>query len=1201
MRVITIILMSLLLPLCIQSQTITNLFNFGGSNSDNIKAFCRDDLGNIYILGQTSGWLYYDDLSLPSPPNTISYTFILKVDADGNYIWHQNLKYYSQLEKSPLKMVVDADYNIYITDYYTGTADVQGQIFEPYEGSTTGFLTAKFNPLGELIWVNQGGGESLHLAEDGTITIFTYYSPDDLWDPNNGINYEGMVYTFDNDGNYISHIHVNDPNYVGEVLHDVNTSGNYFGIRKTTSFNSDSQIELFEVNTTGELIQSKIINHNNGAFFPGPVVQDPATGHYYVHGRFFNREPLDAPEGTEAHCMMLLHLDESFNLLHKLQLSPEQTANSGTANFFLVPDNGYIYLSAVMDTYPIFIWSSLGQENYIEAIDSQPVIAKLTTDLEVEWYRYFPTTYFNNRIFPINFNDEVNFIGCMGSASIDDEDLDVLGPVDFVIIRVDDLDSTAAYVNGLIFIDSNNNGLRDAGELNATQNISVINSVYAEYSVTSDLNGEFSLPANLGIQDIVGGALPSNWIYTTPNFQTIDIAFINQSTDTIYFGIAPAAAVNDLSISLNATNDAIAGNNVGFVIDLCNDGGIEGSGTMLFIPDTSFTYVSSEPAPIAVGDTLYYDVSSLQPGECMSFWITCNYDPEIDSQQNAFAHHAEIVTEQADVSPENNHDELYQQLNYNSVNHLTVEPSCTMGQSAVIAGNPLSYTISFQNTGTAIVHDVTIYCPVSPALDPTSFDIIGASGNAICNVEGSLFQITMNDLDLSPANTDPENSGGYVQFTFIPYDNLQPSDIIEMQAEILYDFNLPISTNVVATEITETSVEIGLSITPAACPNTQDATIELTNYCSDALYYYTINEEPLSALQNGVIEGLSQGTYQIGIFQGSNIILDETITIDAIEGPSVSLVNVFPACGNLSNGSFEVAYTCTELPYTISINGDTPFITFVPYFGNLPAGDYDITLITSTSSYELQNIIVESVNIGDFTELVIQEPLCPSDTVGITAENTCFIEGIECSCSIDGGDIFPIYIGEPFNAPTGNHTLTIYFDGDLINEIDYSAANPEDINIGIEAEGLTVEITEPIAGSQYTWFDCNSGEIFQTSSEASYTADTITGSLLVGVIINTPEGCTYRSDCVELLVGIGETFSAHQIMIYPNPSNGILTIQKREGTRPMLLVHDMAGKLILKQQLSANKFDIIELTQKGAYQFTIQSAEGHEVKQVIVE
>lgn len=955
------------------------------------------------------------------------------------------------------------------------------------------------------------------------------------------------------------------------------------------------------MNTSGELIQSKIINYNNGTYLPGPLVQDPATGHYYIHGRFVNREPLDAPEGTMAHCMMLLHFDESFNLLHKLQLSPEQTATSGTANFFLVPDNGYIYLSSIMETYPIFVWSSLGQENYLEALDQQPVIAKLSTNLDVEWHRSLPASYFNNRIFPLNFGNEVTFVGCMGEIEIDNQVMEPNGSVDFVIIKVDDQDSTAAYINGVVFVDSNNNGLMDSNEVNATQNISVINSVYPEYVVTSDQNGSFSLPANLGTQDIISGTLPANWIYTTPNYIAVNIEAINQSPDTLYIGIAPAMAINDLSLSLNSTNDVIAGDNVGFVIDLCNEGAMEGNGTIFFVPDNAYTFVSSEPAPILSGDTIFYDVSSLQPGDCISFWISCSYDPGADSEQTAFVHHAQMLTEQADISPENNQDVLYQQLNNNIINQLTVAPSCTIDQAAVIAGNPLNYTISFHNTGSAIVQDVTIYCPVSPLLDPTSFSLVSASGNATCSVEGSLLQITMNGLDLIPAATAPESSAGYVQFAFIPYDDLEPFDMIEMQAEILYDFNLPVSTNVVATEITETSVEIGLSITPAACPNTQDATIELTNDCSDALYYYTINEEPISALQNGVIEGLSQDTYQIAIFQGSNIILDETITIDAIEGPSVSLVNVFPACGNLSNGSFEVAYTCAELPYTISINGDTPFITFVPYFGNLPAGDYDITLITSTSSYELQNIIVESVNIGDFTELVIQEPLCPSDTVGITVENTCFIECIECSCSIDGGDIFPIYIGEPFNAPTGNHTLTIYSDGDLINEIDYSAANPEDINIGLEAEGLTVEITEPIAGSQYTWFDCNGGEIFQTSSEASYTADTITGSLLVGVIINTPEGCTYRSDCVELLVGIGETFSANQIMIYPNPSNGIVTIQKREGTRPMLLVHDMAGKLILKQQLSANKFDIIELNHKGIYQFTLETVKGKEVKQIVIE
>lgn len=1201
MRLIIVVLLSLLLPLCGQSQTITNLFNFGGSNSDNIKAFCRDDLGNMYILGLTSGWLYYDDLSLPSPPNITSYTFIMKIDAAGNYIWHQNLRYTSQLENSPLKMVVDADYNIYITDYYTGTADVQGQIFEPYVGTTYGYFTAKFDPLGQLIWINQGGGESIHLAEDGTITIFTYYNPDEPWSANNGINYLGTVYKFDNDGNYISHVHVNDPNYVTEVISNINTNGNYFGYRKTTASLSDSQLELFEVNTSGELIQSKIINYNSGTYLPGPLVQDPATGHYYIHGRFVNREPLDAPVGTMAHCMMLLHFDESFNLLHKLQLSPEQTATSGTANFFLVPDNGYIYLSAIMETYPIFVWSSLGQENYLEALDQHPVIAKLSTNLDVEWHRSLPASYFNNRIFPLNFGNEVTFVGCMGEIEIDNEVMEPLGPVDFVITRVVDLDSTAAYINGVVFVDSNNNGMMDSNEVTTTQNISVFNTVYPEYVITSDQNGAFSLPANLGTQDIISGTLPANWIYTTPNYISVNVEAINQSPDTLYIGIAPAMAINDLSLTLNSTNDAISGDNVGFVIDLCNDGAMEGNGTMIFVPDNAYTFVSSEPAPVLSGDTIFYDVSSLQPGDCMSFWITCSYDPGADPEQTAFEHHGQMLTEQADISPENNQDVLYQQLNNNSINQLTVLPSCTIDQATVISGTPINYTISFHNTGSAIVQDVTIYCPVSPLLDPTSFSLMNASGNATCSVNGSLLQITMNDLDLTPAATAPESSAGFVQFGFIPYDDLQPYDMIEMQAEILFDFNSPVSTNAVATEVTASSVQTSLEITPATCTNAADAMLELTNYCSEALYYYSVNEAPVSALQNGVIEGLEPGTYQISIMQGENVVMEETITITALESPAVSLVNVFPACGNLSNGSFEVAYTCAEPPYTISINGDIPFETYETYFDSLPAGNYEITLISGMTGYELQNIIVESVATGDYTELVIPETICPADSVSITVENTCFADGTECTCSVDGGTSFPISIGQPFNAPAGNHTLALYFDGNLINELDYSTTIIDAINTSLVVDELTVEIAEPVAGSQYTWIDCNTGETLQSSSVSSYTSVNTSGTVLVAVIISTSEGCIAESDCVELLVGLEEQPSADQVMIYPNPTSGILTIQKNERTRPMLIIHDMAGKLIMKKQLSAGSFETIELNQKGVYQLTLETEKGIQVQQVIVE
>jgi hypothetical protein len=212
------------------AQEITGMFNFGGAYQDTFRGYTSDEEGNTYITAQNTGMLYYGNLSFPSVVGAEPYSYIMKIDPQGNYLWHQTMNFSNTDILRGQSIIVDSDQNIYLTMLYNENAEIQGYELTPFIG-ISGYFTAKFNSLGEIMWLHPAGGKSIAFADENTLCVFEYRSPDGMIGNETITNYEGCVYKMDLDGNYQDHVQIDLPEYTSEIIIGLNNTGEFYGYR----------------------------------------------------------------------------------------------------------------------------------------------------------------------------------------------------------------------------------------------------------------------------------------------------------------------------------------------------------------------------------------------------------------------------------------------------------------------------------------------------------------------------------------------------------------------------------------------------------------------------------------------------------------------------------------------------------------------------------------------------------------------------------------------------------------------------------------------------------------------------------------------------------------------------------------------------------------------------------------------------------
>ncbi len=246
----------------------------------------------------------------------------------------------------------------------------------------------------------------------------------------------------------------------------------------------------------------------------------------------------------------------------------------------------------------------------------------------------------------------------------------------------------------------------------------------------------------------------------------------------------------------------------------------------------------------------------------------------------------------ADVNPiggDNNLSNNHYRLCYNVVN--SHDPN--IKEVYPIMVNPnfndwLTFTIHFQNTGTAPAFNIMLEDTLDNQLDLETFQVVDYSHNNTTSLVGHKLNVYFANIQLPDSSSNPEGSIGFIQYRIKPKSTWMRPYQIKNTAYIYFDFNAPIITNTTYNSIKDITTDVkdlkesSLSLYPN--PTSGIFTIELHEKEKQFVEIYDIagNIVLSQTIENGKgaidASNLAAGVYTINI-KGNSTVINKKVVI----------------------------------------------------------------------------------------------------------------------------------------------------------------------------------------------------------------------------------------------------------------------------------------------------------------------------------
>ncbi|MFI5203051.1 MAG: T9SS type A sorting domain-containing protein, partial [Flavobacteriales bacterium] len=329
--------------------------------------------------------------------------------------------------------------------------------------------------------------------------------------------------------------------------------------------------------------------------------------------------------------------------------------------------------------------------------------------------------------------------------------------------------------------------------------------------------------------------------FTTGGFYTVtvsDLAGCN-TTRTIFIN-GPTTTGFDLNTNI-VSGTFWPGNVNHFFVDGTNHGCDSVSGALTLVLDTSLTFISALPTPDGIsGDTLIWNFTNIN-------YDTPHLTPYISvvpstalTITDSICLYSLIMPVSGDQNPVNNTDlPCYSLVNSFDPNDKQVSPAGVGPTGAIPNNQTMTYTVRFQNTGTAPAVNVYILDTINLNLDINTLTIIASSHSMITELLlGNTLKFRFDNIMLPDSGTNEPASHGYVMYGINQVPNLPDFSVINNTSYIHFDYNIPVVTNTVSNMIDPstffsineelcTSGVCGAMVYPN--PTDQQLTIEIAN------------------------------------------------------------------------------------------------------------------------------------------------------------------------------------------------------------------------------------------------------------------------------------------------------------------------------------------------------------------------------------
>lgn len=365
--------------------------------------------------------------------------------------------------------------------------------------------------------------------------------------------------------------------------------------------------------------------------------------------------------------------------------------------------------------------------------------------------------------------------------------------------------NSCSSLSGDLYVDANNNCVKDAGEVAlAWQSVPITTGSSVYYAFT-DANGHYAI------------SLPTGFTYTIAPYTWANVSPSCPSTGTATVAITPSSSfVKDFAYSCNS---AMADYSVygyaanwrpgfsrflsimGFGTNWC--GNVPATVTVTLPAELSYTgTVGSNPAPTVSGNTLTWNIASLSAFN--HFYSTVN----ILTAANAVLGDTlcvvvNIATTPADGNPSNNTYTICRVVsNSFDPNDKEVAPTGTGIPGNIVNGTQLTYLVNFQNTGNDVAYNVTVKDLIDNDLDLSTLKVIKSSHTVKAAIVGREVNFRFDNINLPAMSVNEPASHGYILYSIKPKASLAIGTAINNTANIYFDYNDAIVTNTTLNTIT---------------------------------------------------------------------------------------------------------------------------------------------------------------------------------------------------------------------------------------------------------------------------------------------------------------------------------------------------------------------------------------------------------------
>jgi hypothetical protein len=454
----------------------------------------------------------------------------------------------------------------------------------------------------------------------------------------------------------------------------------------------------------------------------------------------------------------------------------------------------------------------------------------------------------------------------------------------------------ASTFGGIVYYDQNSNGAFDAGESSLFDiPIYLQSPLVAQIERSTNPNyfrlssGDFG-PHELG----VSGVVP--YIITEPASGTYNYDIDSfQLFEDHNFGIQVDSTLVDIAPEIIATEEPRPGRLVSFIVALENLGAANSCSFSLEL-DSLSDFVSAIPVPDSIGlATLHWNIDFPDPfiGDQVELTLRIDSGAAIGDSIQLLA---STLSDPVDLNPANSLDTLIIAIvNSFDPNDKLAQPE-GIGVEHIIPPwtSELTYTIRFQNTGTASALDVYILDTLNAQFfDVSGFRVLASSHEVEYEFNGPSLRFDFPDIVLPDSISDPEGSQGFVSFKIPIREDLPLGTEILNKAYIFFDLNEPIETppairviDLLFSSIDEIdgSMQDNLQLSPN--PSSGIFSVEWMGEKYDkAIAVFSLSgqlielREMNSSLTQFDLSGQQAGTYLLAIYDSSGVLASQKLTI----------------------------------------------------------------------------------------------------------------------------------------------------------------------------------------------------------------------------------------------------------------------------------------------------------------------------------